>query len=136
MYLLDQSDSWQFYQTEICSHGPDGRSSVASGLKELEEAGYLKRTWVRDEKGKYTGRIWEVYEDPTAVEINEADISKEKEELPKTPIIPRFYPDAENLISGNPISVFPMSGNLQLTIINITIITITREKKKKRAWRP
>ncbi len=80
MYLLDQSDSWQFYQTEICRHGPDGRSSVASGLKELEEAGYLKRTWIRDAKGKYTGRIWEVYEDPTEVEIHEADMSKEKEE--------------------------------------------------------
>lgn len=79
MYLLDQSDSWQFYQAEICSHGPDGRSSVASGLKELEQCGYLKRTWIGDTKGKYTGIIWELYEEPMEVNENEVDMRTENE---------------------------------------------------------
>ncbi|MGS0763116.1 DnaD domain protein [Syntrophomonas curvata] len=63
-YLLDQSDSWQFYESEICSHGTDGRTSVATGLQELEKYGYLTRDWIRDDHGRYIGRVWEVYEEP------------------------------------------------------------------------
>jgi DnaD/phage-associated family protein len=63
-YLLDQSDSWQFYESEICSHGKDGRTSVATGLQELERYGYLTRDWIRDDHGRYIGRVWEVYEEP------------------------------------------------------------------------
>ncbi len=88
MYLLDQSDEWQFYQTEICSHGPDGRSSVVSGLKELEQCGYLNRTWIRDAKGKYTGRIWGIYEEPIEVDMNLGE-NVQSQESPNIGNLPR-----------------------------------------------
>jgi hypothetical protein len=62
MYLLAQSDGWQFYESEIVTRGKDGKDGVASGLIELEKAGYLRRTWLRGDKGQYIGREWEVFE--------------------------------------------------------------------------
>ena len=63
-YLLSKPDGWQFYETEIAKRSKDGRDSVAAGLKELENEGYLERSWIRNERGKYIGRQWDVYENP------------------------------------------------------------------------
>jgi len=78
MYLLDQAEDWQFYETEICKHSTDGRISVSSGLKELEECGYLIRNWIRDDRGRFIGRLWDIYEEPlilTSDPIENAPIS-------------------------------------------------------------
>ncbi len=63
-YLLSKPDGWQFYETEIAKRSKDGRDSVATGLKELENEGYLQRSWIRNDKGKFIGRQWDVYESP------------------------------------------------------------------------
>lgn len=68
-----QSDSWQFYETEICTHSSDGRTSVASGLSELEKNGYLVRTWIRDNNGRYVGRSGDVFEEPIEVDPSSED---------------------------------------------------------------
>jgi hypothetical protein len=41
-YLLSLPDDWQIYLSEIETHSPDGKSSLASAINELKEYGYLK----------------------------------------------------------------------------------------------
>lgn len=62
-YLLSKPDGWVTYLTDIEKRAKDGRDSVSSGIKELLDAGYLKRTRVR-EQGKFKGWEYSVYESP------------------------------------------------------------------------
>ena len=63
--MLSLPDNWEFSVTGLCSiFKKDGRSSIRSGLKELEENGYLVRSRVRDESGKLTSTEWTVSDKP------------------------------------------------------------------------
>ncbi|MCD8821218.1 conserved phage C-terminal domain-containing protein [Staphylococcus gallinarum] len=62
LYLLSRPDDWQIYETEILKHTLDGKDSLKSGIKELEEVGYVVRTRKRNDKGHLTGYEYLVYE--------------------------------------------------------------------------
>lgn len=64
VYLWSQADEWDFYETEVVKHSTDGLSSLKSGLKELEEQGYLKRDRQRDDKGHFKENNWILSENP------------------------------------------------------------------------
>ena len=57
-YMWSQADNWQFYVSEIASHATDGKDALASGLKELEKYGYLKRQNRLTVDGKISGKDW------------------------------------------------------------------------------
>lgn len=63
-YLWSQSDLWDFYEVEVLKHSTDGRASLRTGLKELEEHGYLKRYRNRDDKGILRESKWILSEQP------------------------------------------------------------------------
>ena len=70
VYLWSQADEWDFYETEVAKHSTDKVGSLKSGLKELEQQGYLKRKRTRDEKGKFIGNKWilsdnQMFKNPT-----------------------------------------------------------------------
>ena len=48
----------------ILEHSKDGRESVCSGIKELEEHGYIKKIKVRNEKGHFSNIHYQLFEDP------------------------------------------------------------------------
>ena len=54
-HLISKPDNWTFYIDEMVRSSKDGKSSVQSGLKELEKYGYLCRVKAKDEKGKFAG---------------------------------------------------------------------------------
>lgn len=62
-YLLGKPDDWSISERHLVECGPDGAAAIRSGLKELEEAGYLKRNRRRTDDGKFA---WEatLYEIP------------------------------------------------------------------------
>lgn len=63
--MLSLPDNWEFSETGLCSiFKKDGRDSIRSGLKELEESGYLVRSRVRDEIGKLTSADWTISDQP------------------------------------------------------------------------
>ena len=64
-YLLSLPDDWQIYESEIKKHAKDGRDSLAAGIKELIENGYINRERIRDEKGHLKGYEYQVFEVPT-----------------------------------------------------------------------
>lgn len=63
-YLWSLPDDWVYYETEVAKHSTDGRGSVRSGLKELEEKGYLKRERERNDKGQLVNADWQLADTP------------------------------------------------------------------------
>lgn len=64
VYLWSQSDEWDFYETEVVKHSTDKIASLKSGLKELEQQGYLKRQRKRDDKGHLKENEWILSDNP------------------------------------------------------------------------
>jgi hypothetical protein len=69
LYAFSRPDDWVFHMNDLINQATDGRESVASGLKELENTGYLRRSQKRQEDGKMGNADWVFYETPT-VDLN------------------------------------------------------------------
>lgn len=54
IYILSKPDHWSISERHLADEGPDGRSAVATALKELETTGYLQRTRHRHDDGTFT----------------------------------------------------------------------------------
>lgn len=66
-YLLSLPDDWEIYVSELITHAPDGVASLRSGMKELEDAGYLIKSLERGKSGKFAGYDYTVIENPTVL---------------------------------------------------------------------
>ena len=65
-YLQSKPDEWKFSATRITSQTKDGLDAVRAGLKELENAGFLKRTATKNSKGQYDGYDYILLENPSS----------------------------------------------------------------------
>ena len=91
--MLSFNDGWQFSTrglSAICKEGPD---AILSALRELENYGYLVRHQARDEKGRMSSMVFEIYEKPQEV-------------LPEA-----GNPYTENTDADNPVTEKPYTGN-------------------------
>lgn len=63
-YMQSKPDGWDFNASRIAKDTNDGRDKVLTGLKELEDHGYLIRRKTKDGRGKW---VWEhiLLESPT-----------------------------------------------------------------------
>ena len=69
-YLCSRGDGWCFFLKEIASNSDDGVDAVRSGLKELEQSGYLVRHMTNSpESGKFE-YDYEIFETPNACSPN------------------------------------------------------------------
>lgn len=64
VYFLSKPDDWKFYETDLLKHAVDGKDGLKSGIKELENAGYIKRNRERDKKGYFSGYSYQIFERP------------------------------------------------------------------------
>lgn len=62
--MLSLPDNWDYSIVGLTKLAKDGKESVMSGLAELEEFGYLKRTRTLDEKGRFAGYDYDIFEVP------------------------------------------------------------------------
>ena len=78
-HLLSRPNHWQVYLSELEKNAADGKDSLRSGIKELEDKGYIQRKRVRDQ-GKFKGWEYVVYERPLTergiTEVGKYDIGK------------------------------------------------------------
>ncbi len=65
--MLSLPDNWDYSINGLATLSKDGRDSVMGALKELEKFGYLVRTRMSDEKGKFKGYDYDIYEEPQLV---------------------------------------------------------------------
>lgn len=64
--MLSLPDEWDYTVNGLCSILKDGKSSIQSALKELEENGYLVRVQTKDENGRFSSTDYTLYEIPLA----------------------------------------------------------------------
>lgn len=62
--MLSLPDDWDYSINGLATLSKDGRESVMSALKELEQFGYLKRTRITNEKGHFKGYDYDIFECP------------------------------------------------------------------------
>lgn len=63
LFAFSRPADWQFYICDLAKRHNSGKKEIRSGLKELENAGYLVRKEVRDSKGRISYE-WYFYETP------------------------------------------------------------------------
>jgi len=64
--MLSLPDDWNYSISGLVKLSKDGKDSVMSALAELEKFGYLTRERVVDEKGRFAGVEYNIYEEPQA----------------------------------------------------------------------
>jgi hypothetical protein len=91
LYAFSRPDDWIFYQSDLMNQSTDGRDSIRAGLKELQDAGYLRRTKTHGTDGKFLNDEWTFYETPQEL----------KEKVPQTAFPAQAKPTPENPALGN-----------------------------------
>jgi len=75
--MLSLPDDWDYSIAGLATLSKDGKDSVMSALKELEAFGYLIRTRLTDERGRFAGYDYDIYEAPRPYSENpQTDISE------------------------------------------------------------
>lgn len=64
--MLSLPDDWNYSIAGLVTLSKDGKESVISALNELEQFGYLRRTKALDEKKRFAGYDYDIYEKPQA----------------------------------------------------------------------
>ena len=54
MYLLSKPDHWRTSMAHLTAQSPEGLHSVRSGMKELEQYGYVKRIRKQNSHGQWS----------------------------------------------------------------------------------
>lgn len=62
--MLSLPDDWDYTVAGLCLILKDGKTSIQSALKELEENGYLVRTKERSADGRFQGYNYDLFETP------------------------------------------------------------------------
>lgn len=62
--MLSLPDCWDYSINGLASLSKDGKDSVMNALNELEQFGYLIRTKKTDEKGRFAGYDYDIFEKP------------------------------------------------------------------------
>lgn len=79
-FMLSKPANFKFSDEELAMQAPDGMTSVRSGIKELEQLGYVVRYAVRD-KGIIVSWEMDVYETPSNIYESEAKQCQNKSTL-------------------------------------------------------
>lgn len=64
--MLSLPDDWDYSINGLVALSKDGKGSVVSALKELEEFGYLTREMTKSDNGKFNGIVYNIFEAPQA----------------------------------------------------------------------
>jgi hypothetical protein len=64
-YMLTKPDHFRFYLDELMNHTTEKKDSIRSGMKELEQLGYVNRYPVKNERGKIMSWELDLYESPS-----------------------------------------------------------------------
>lgn len=62
--MLSLPDDWDYSIAGLCTLSKDGKDSIMNALAELEEFGFLTRSKVTDDKGRFAGYDYDIYENP------------------------------------------------------------------------
>ena len=102
--MLSLPDEWNYTTRGLAAICREGVDSIGAALKELENHGYIRRTQLRDEKGKITDTEYVIYEMPQC----------EPSSSPGTPLPGTAKPYTENPDMGIPDTAEPCTESASL----------------------
>ena len=70
--LMSHTNGWQISLQSLSTTSPDGITAIRTAVQELEEAGYLTRTLVRNSKAQVEATEW-IISDPFNIEVIESN---------------------------------------------------------------
>lgn len=116
-YLLSHREGFEIHSDSIVDQGPSGtkgnsRDAVRSGLRELEAAGYLRRSRLRDEQGSWKGVVYTVFDRPqpgTSTTPPGTDVPAPGGPAPKTDL--QVTPQTDNPPQDEPSTDTPETDN-------------------------
>lgn len=90
--MLSLPDNWEYSISGLTKLARDGKDSVMNALTELEHFGYLKRTRRYDERGRFAGYDYDIFEQPQAVTPYSGNPNTDKpySEKPNTENLPQL----------------------------------------------
>ena len=100
-YLMSKPPNWEIRMTDLVKHATEGRHAVRSGIKELEEQGYVVRYREHDEETGHFVWVHFVYETPAP----ESERSHPEDR--------KLTPSSENPSMDNPSMDNPSMDNLE-----------------------
>lgn len=115
LFMLTRPDDWIFYNEELQQWAKDGRDSFLSGLKELQQHGYVKKIRERNEDGTFD-YITVIYEVPQP-----------------------DYPSTGKPLTEEPLTDYPLTENPQLlstNTLNTNKPNTNKQNKEERASSP
>lgn len=77
--MLSLPDNWDYSIAGLVKLSKDGKDSVMTALAELEEFGYLTRSRTTDNKGRFSGVEYQIYEAPQPLSENQHSDKQQEE---------------------------------------------------------
>lgn len=100
--MLSLPEEWNYTTRGLASICREGVDSIGAALKELELHGYIKRSQLRDEKGKITDTEYVIYETPQVDYRPDPDTALPGTEKPYTEKPDMDKPDTAEPCTENP----------------------------------
>lgn len=69
-YLISRPPEWKIRYKDLEGRSTDGKTALASAIKELQDAGYLKIDKLQDKNGRFTGSKWTITESASGLPID------------------------------------------------------------------
>ena len=108
--MLSLPDNWDYSLNGLVRICKEEYASISSGVKELENAGYIVRHQERDDKGRMSNNVYTIYEKPVDA-ASEPLVENPLTENPLTEKPITEKPITENPITENPTTENPITEN-------------------------
>lgn len=79
--LMTYADEWVFQRTHLMQVAKVGRDKFQKIMRELKEAGYVRRVPTRDDDGKVSGSAWVIADEP------DQPVEGETDRQPELPVV-------------------------------------------------
>ena len=124
--MLSLPPNWNYSVSGLVALSKDGKDSVMSALNELQKFGYLIRKRMTDEKGRFQGFEYNIYEQPQIEEGAESVDTKGSEPYAENP-------NADDRNAGNTNAGNPQQLNTKkLSTKKLNTNDIDKERKKEK----
>ncbi len=120
--MLSLPDDWDYTLKGLSKINKESIDAIRSAVCELENAGYIVRRQTTDDRGRFSGNEYIIYEQPQASPEQCVAEYAEEEKFIDTPSLEN--PTTEEMVSENPLSENPITDNTiseNPTQINIDI---------------
>lgn len=126
--MLSLPDNWDYSIAGLVTLSKDGKDGVMNALAELEDLKYLKRTRMVDEKGRFSGYDYDIFEHPYAENPCE---EKPYAEKPNTENPPQLNTKESNTKESNTNTYAQVVDMYHQICISLPQIKELTDKRKK-----